>query len=97
EGVIEGFTILVNPKKLGYEIRAIIGIDAPPERYMEIMELLKVDPNVRRMYISSGDHMFMAECWFKDSEEMATFIKTLNQKEGIVKVCPAIIHEIVKC
>jgi Lrp/AsnC family transcriptional regulator for asnA, asnC and gidA len=60
------------------------------------MELLKSNHNVRRMYTSSGDHMFMVECWFKNSEEMAMFIRVLNQNEGIVKVCPAIILESVK-
>jgi len=34
---------------------------------------------VINMYSSSGDHMILIECWFKNSKELTNFIKTLEE------------------
>ena len=95
EGIIKKYTIEVNLKKIGLEM-ALIGIDTKPEYYISTIEKLKEMDEVVNLYASSGDHMIMIDCWFKSSEELRKFIKTLESMEGVTRVCPAIILEKIK-
>ncbi len=96
EQVILGFTIDVNPKKLGYSHVVLLGIDTLPEKLLEVTRALKEKDEVIKLYLSSGDHMIMAECWFESSEEFMNFIKELESNKSITKVCPAILVERLK-
>ena len=96
QGIIERYSIDVNPKKLGYGMRVLIGIDTTPQKYITIIQELKIKKEVLRLYSSSGDHMIMIECWMKDDKELDTFEKYLRSLDGIVDVCPSIIKGIIK-
>ena len=92
-GVIKRYTVEVDPKKLGFEINALIGVDTKPERYVQIIEKMKVMEGIKGLCSSSGDHMILLECWFRNSNELAEFVKKLEKLEGVTKICPAIIIE----
>ena len=96
EGVIRRFTIEIDPKKVGYQVVAMIGLDTKPEALISVLEMLRELENVQSLYSSSGDHMIMMECWFKDYNELSRFIKSLEEIEGITRICPAIILEKIK-
>lgn len=96
EGVIRRFTIEIDPKKIGFAVQAIIGVDTKPERYIPAIEKLKNLDEVLSLYSSSGDHMILMECWFKDTEELRKFIKKIESIEGVTRICPAIILEKIK-
>jgi len=96
EGVIKKFTIEVDIKKLGFEVHTLIGLDASPEKLIHVLEDLKCMDEVVSLYTSSGDHMILVECWFKNMDELSSFIKKLNNKDGVVRVCPATILEKIK-
>jgi len=96
EGVIRRFTVEIDPKKVGYQVVAMIGLDTKPEALISVLEMLKELENVQNLYSSSGDHMIMMECWFKDYSELSRFIKSLEGIEGITRICPAIILEKIK-
>jgi len=38
-GVIRGYTIEVDPKKLGYELVCFVGLDVSPEKYMKLLTI----------------------------------------------------------
>jgi len=40
-GVIRRYTVEVAPRKLGYDVVAIIGLDAAPDHYIRILEYLR--------------------------------------------------------
>lgn len=95
-GVIGRYTVEVDPRKLGYEVVAIIGLDADPERLLAVMDELRKLKEVVRLYLTSGDHMLVAECWFKSSQELSNFVRDLESREGVRRVCPAIVMERLK-
>ncbi len=95
-GVIKKYTIEVNPKKAGYEIVALIGLDTLPESFIRVLEILKKDKEVKHLYSCTGDHMLLAECWFEKHEELENFVKKLEKIKGVTRVCPAIILEKLK-
>ncbi len=95
-GIIKEYNVEVDNKKLGYDIRALIGVDTEPENFIDILEMLKKDENVKTLYISSGDHMLVFEMWFKNSDDLRYFVKELEKTKGIKKICPSIIQEKIK-
>ena len=96
EGVIRRYTIEVDPKKLGFKVNALIGLDTVSERFIAVIEELKAMEEVLGLYSASGDHMILLECWFKDSDELARFVKRLESIHGVSRICPAIILEKLK-
>jgi Lrp/AsnC family transcriptional regulator for asnA, asnC and gidA len=96
EGVIKKYTIEVDTKKIGYDVNALIGVDTKPENYMSAIERMKKMREVACMCSSSGDHMILCECWFKNSKELSKFVKKLEHIEGVTKICPAIRTEHIK-
>ena len=95
-GIIRKYTVEVDPKKLGFKLNVLMGIDTRPEDYLQTLDKLKGMEKVISLYSSSGDHMILIECWFKNSEELMGFVKKLGKMSGITKVCPAIILEKIK-
>ncbi len=95
-GIIKKYTVDVNPRKLGFQVDTLIGIDTEPEYYISMIEKLKNLEKVKSLYSSTGDHMIMMRCWFKSSQELTEFIKKLESTRGITRVCPAIILERIK-
>ena len=96
-GVILKYTVDVNPKKIGFEVDALIGLDTRPEKYIEVIEKLKASKDIMTLCSSTGDHMIMIEAWFANSTELAKFVKVLEKTEGVTKVCPALVVEKIRC
>ncbi|MCO6040412.1 MULTISPECIES: HTH-type transcriptional regulator LrpA [Thermococcus] len=97
KGIIQQYTIKVNPQKLGYNLISITGVDTKPEKLFEVANKLKEFEFVRELYLSSGDHMIMAEIWAKDGEDLADIMSNkIGKIDGVTKVCPAIILERLK-
>ncbi|NPA38733.1 MAG: Lrp/AsnC family transcriptional regulator [Candidatus Nanohaloarchaeota archaeon] len=96
QGIIRKFTVDVDPKKLGYEIEALIGIDTAPDKLVEVLDYLKQQEEIEELYTSTGDHMIMLKICFKDNSELIDYVKHLENTPGITRVCPAIILNRVK-
>lgn len=97
EGVIEKYTIVVDPSKLGYNAVALVGLDVTPDKYLTIVRELTGFEEVKSVVTSTGDHMIMAEVWAHDNRELTDIVmRKIGGLEGVTKVCPAIILERVK-
>lgn len=96
EGVIKRYTVEVDYGKLGFNVDALIGVDASPEHYLSAIEKLRLMKEIKALYSSAGDHMLLIRCIFKTSEELANFVKKINEIEGVTRVCPAILLEKLK-
>ncbi len=96
-GVIKQYTVVVDPSKLGYNLVSLTGVDTLPEKIFEVANKLKEFEFVKSVYLTSGDHMIMAEVWAKDGEDLSDIISNkIGSLEGVTKVCPAIILEKLK-
>ena len=95
-GIIKGYRAVVDPKKIGYSVVALVGFDIEPEHYVDVLEKVRSMNEVRRMLSTAGDHMVIVECWFRDASEMAGFVRQLESMEGVTRVCPAILVEELK-
>ena len=95
-GIIRKYTILIDPKKLGYKVVSITGIDVEPEYIFNILNILKEKDYVKYLAITSGDHSIIAIIWAKDSDDVAKIHGEIAKMDGVKRVCPAIILDIIK-
>jgi len=84
-GVIEGYTLRLNNEKLGYKLTFLIRIDCDGKFTEEILEDLKEIPEVCSIFHTTGEQSAALICRFKESEDVHTFIRELNQKEYITR------------
>ncbi|WP_456471495.1 winged helix-turn-helix transcriptional regulator [Methanocaldococcus sp.] len=97
EGVIKGYTAIIDPSKIGYNVVALTGFDTDPDKFLNVADKLAKFDEIKKLYTSTGDHMIMAEIWAKDGKEFSDLIfNKLGKIDGIRKICPAIILEQVK-
>lgn len=96
KGVIEGYTIKINYKLLGYKV-AWIGIDVAPEKIVSVLEEVnKISDSIQSIYTSIGDHDILLEIIYRDYEELKELVKNLEKIDGVLKVCPAILIEKIR-
>jgi len=95
-GVIKKYTILVDPSKLGYKVVSITGIDVEPEHLFNVLNNLKEKKYIRYLALSSGDHDLVAIIWARDNDEAVKIHNEISGMEGVKRVCPAMILEVVK-
>ncbi len=95
-GVIKRYTILVDPKKMGYSVISLTGIDVEPQNIFDVLMSLKSKEYVKFLALTSGDHSIMATIWSRDSQELARIHNEISSMPGVKRVCPAIIQEIIK-
>ena len=96
QGIIERYSIDVNPRKLGYGMRVLLGIDTTPQTYISTLQKVKQMDESLRIYASSGDHDIIVEIWMKDDKELNDFLTKLSKIKGVTDICPAIVKEIIK-
>lgn len=97
KGIIQKFTIIIDPAKIGFNTIAIIGIDVNPSKLLEAAQRLCEIEEVKYVATSTGDHMIMTEVWARDGRELSKIIsEKIGTIEGIERICPSIILEKLK-
>ncbi|WP_372912809.1 HTH-type transcriptional regulator Lrp [Salinigranum sp.] len=77
EGVIEGYTPIVNYDALGYDVTAVIQLKVEGSALPEITERLKDQNQMISVYEVTGDYDIIAIGKFKDTDGMNQQIKAL--------------------
>lgn len=96
QGVIKKYTVIVDPKKLGYEVVSITGIDVEPEYLFKIVSFLEKKDYVKYLVLTSGDHQIIATIWAKTREELEKILDEITRTSGVKRVCPAVVLDVVK-
>ena len=95
-GVIDRFTVITDPKKMGFDMIGVVGFDAEPSRYLKVAEEIAKIEEVRSAYTSTGNCMIMTEIWAKDRKEFSNILKKMGKVEGVKKLCPVILLDRIK-
>jgi DNA-binding Lrp family transcriptional regulator len=77
EGVIEGYTPIVNYDALGYDVTAVIQLKVEGSALPEITERLRDQQQMISVYEVTGDYDIIAIGKFKDTDGMNRQIKEL--------------------
>ncbi|ELY95152.1 transcriptional regulator, AsnC family protein [Natrialba hulunbeirensis JCM 10989] len=83
EGVIRGYTPIINYDKAGYDVTAIMQIKAEGHALQEITETLRDHEQMISVYEVTGDYDIIAIDKFKDTDDMNNEIKQLITDPGI--------------
>ncbi|ENN96164.1 AsnC family transcriptional regulator [Methanocaldococcus villosus KIN24-T80] len=96
-GIIKGYTVVIEPAKIGYNVIALTGFDTDPQDVLDVAKELCKFEEVKKVFTSTGDHMIMTEIWARDGSELKEILfNKIGKIKGIKKICPAIILERLK-
>jgi len=96
ERILEGYTIKVNPSRLGYKSIAHVGIDTEPGHFLGVACRLTEMEEIKCVAITSGSNMIVADIWAKNNKHLSEIINKVSKIEGVVAAHPTIIVEMLK-
>lgn len=96
DSIIKKYSLIVDTDKIGFGNVALIGVDANPEKYLDIAQKLTEFDEIRYIGSSTGDHMFMLEVWAKNGDELKILTDKLKGLDGVTRICPAVIKDTLK-
>ncbi|QOK28119.1 Lrp/AsnC family transcriptional regulator [Cytobacillus oceanisediminis] len=79
QGVIEGYTIKVNQKKLGYSIHAFITVITQSMNHQPYLTFVKTQQEIIHNFKISGDGCYILECKFPSNERLDQFLTDLSK------------------
>ncbi|MEM2123603.1 MAG: Lrp/AsnC family transcriptional regulator [Candidatus Bathyarchaeia archaeon] len=96
EGVIKGFTPLLDPGKLGYDITALILVKARGGHLLEVESRLAESADTCIVYDITGEHDIAVIARFRGREELNRFIKRALAMEHVERTETSLVLNIVK-
>jgi len=84
-GVIQKFTIEVNPKKLGYNLEVFIELEVLREARKGIAQKVCKMEGVKKVWEITGDTDLLIHAFFTDNEDLDKFISLLVKRFPEIK------------
>lgn len=75
DGVIERFTAIINPEKIGIAVSAFFNVEVEPKHLHEVAEQLADEPWVTSLYHMTGPSKLHMHALFADNQEMESFMR----------------------
>lgn len=96
EGIIEQYTIIVNPLKINNSISAYLEIEVEPGTMLEVIEILEKNDVVTKVYQLTGRNKLHVHTIAANQEEMDAFLKnTAYQLPGLLDLkCDIILSRV---
>ncbi|WP_018932138.1 Lrp/AsnC family transcriptional regulator [Gracilibacillus lacisalsi] len=87
EGVIEGFSAVINSEKVGKQVSAFFEVDCEPSSLVEVAQNLADNPSVASCYQMTGPSTLHMHVLVEDFKKLESFInEELYSLEGITRV-----------
>jgi DNA-binding Lrp family transcriptional regulator len=87
EGVIERFTAVINPEKIGITVSAFFNVEVEPKCLKDVADTLAEEPAVTSLYHMTGPSKLHMHGLFTNNKEMETFLnEKLYRLPGVVSV-----------
>jgi DNA-binding Lrp family transcriptional regulator len=96
EGIIRGFTALVDYSKLGYSLTSIIMVKVDGKHLVEFEREIANTANVTAVYDVIGENDVVIIAKFRDTEELDSFLKQLLKNPKVERTYTSIVLNIVK-
>ena len=96
EGVIRGYTALIDYRKLGYQINALTLIQVDGAYIEKVEEMLAKERNVRAVYDITGEYDIAIITTFRSIEDLDRFIKKLIKIPYVKRSMTSIAFRVVK-
>ena len=96
KGILKGYTLILDPVKLGFDLTAIIFIQIIGDFIKDLENELSQMANVIAIYEITGDFDIVALVKLKDRQSLNTLIKNLLMSSCIKKTSTSITLNVVK-
>ena len=96
-GSIEGYTVIVNPQKLGSAVSCYYELEARPDALPKILRRLEACPTVTQIYRVTGECCLHIHAVAADQEELERLMnEVLDRLPGVEKLTTRVILSRVK-
>jgi DNA-binding Lrp family transcriptional regulator len=96
EGVIQGYSVLLDPESFGYTIEAAIEVAVEGGRIVEVENQLSKSPNVYAVYDVTGETDVLLLARFKSRHELSQFVKTILRNRYVVRTNTRLVLTVIK-
>jgi len=96
EGIIKGYTAILDTEKLGYDVIAIIEVVVAKGKLLEVEKEVAKHPNVYCVYDVTGTSDAILIARFKTRKELSNFIKSLLAMEYVERTITHVALGIMK-
>ncbi len=96
KGILKGYTVMVDPVKLGYSLTAIILIQAEGQHLLEVEDGIAKLDNVICVYDITGDFDAAVVARFRDRSTLNNFIKNLLTTPYVRRSVTNVVLNVVK-
>ena len=95
-GIITGYSVSLDPEKVGWSLNVVIGLRIEKGRLIEIQEKISRDYRVCGVYAVTGDYDSMIIGRAKDREDLDDLIKNVMSVDGIERSLTQLVLNTVK-
>ena len=95
-GTIKGYSVILDPDKIGWNLNVVIGLRIEKGRLIEIQEKISRDHRVSGVYDVTGDYDSMIIARAKDREDLDNLIKNVMSIDGIERSLTHLVLNTVK-
>lgn len=96
EGVITGYVPVIDPKRIGFDIIAVVGVKISRGKLLEVQRRIGKDERVFGVYDVTGEWDSVIMVRFKNTRELDAFIKKLVAMENVERTYTQVVLNIVK-
>lgn len=95
-GVIRGFTVMVDPEKLGYKLTALVLIKTDPKKTQHVFSRLAEMDEVVELYDVTGDYYGVAKVLARDHHELGRFLDKVGLLDGVTATNTMVVLKKIK-
>ena len=95
-GIIRGYTVLLDPEKIGWGLNVVIGMQIEKGRLIEIQEKIAGDSRVCGIYDVTGDFDSMVIARATDRKDLDDFSKNVLSIDGVKRTVTHLVLNTVK-
>ncbi len=96
EGVVLGYIPVLDEKRLGYDVLAVIGIRISKGKLLEVQRKIGREDKVVDVYDVTGEYDSVIIARFKNTKELDAFIKRLVAMENVERTYTQVVLNVVK-
>ncbi len=96
KGIIRGYHAVIDWDKLGYDVTAIIGIEVKSRSLDQIINKLKINPNIYAVYTTTGQYDLLTGIKCKSMQDLDHFIKNELAHPSVAKTTTFIVLDTEK-
>jgi len=96
DGIVRGYTAVVDPERLGYTLTAIINLKISRGKLLEVQRVIAKDPRVQAVFDITGDWDSLVIAYFKERRDLNAFIKRVLTIPDVERTNTQLVLNIVK-